>query len=171
MSLWWLWLALAFAEEPSCAEVALPDAPEAMSVAWVSPVAKRVGRNGTVQVVSTAALRSWVAREGEGSIARMLQQLGLRSRAAEPKKRWKVVVFDVVSQDLCRPVVGHEEPVNLAGVVSCSERASQPDRTQGGCGYTTDRATGEMGMEVFQGRWAELARNGFCVLPAERFVQ
>jgi hypothetical protein len=142
-----------------------------MSVVWVSPVAKEVGRNGTVAVVSTSELRGWVAREGEGSIGRMLQRLGLRKRDNEPKKRWKVVVFDVDVADLCRPVVGHEEPANLAGVVSCTERASKPDKSHAGCGYTTDRATGEMGLVVFDADWANLARNGFCVLPAERFVQ
>ena len=54
--------------------------------------------------------RPGVASEGGGSVARMLQHLGLRGSAKEPKKRWKVVIFDAEPGDLCRPVAGHDDP-------------------------------------------------------------
>lgn len=166
----WLGLALA-ADPPTCENVELPAAPAALSVAWVSPVGRTVGRKASVMVVPTRELRGWVGREAHGSTARMLQRLGLRGSPREPKKRWKVVIFDAEPGDLCRPVVGHEEPAVVSGMLTCTPRQSKVAKGQSGCGYTTDRASGEMGLEQFRGTWEDLARNGFCVLPAERFVE
>ena len=159
------------AEPPSCDEMSWPEPAEMLSVAWVSPVGQTVGRRGTVDVVATADLKSFVAEEAKGSVGRMLQHLGLRKRARDPARRYKVVVFDVRRADLCRPVVGYENPAALNGVASCTPRASKPDSDSTGCGYTVDRGSGEPGLVEYQAEWADLARNGFCVLPAERFVQ
>jgi hypothetical protein len=166
----WLGVALA-ADPPSCTDVSWPKPSEVVSVAWVSPVGQTVGRHGAVTVVETAELRSFVAGEGRGSIGRMLQRIGLRKRSADPKKLYKIVIFDVRRDDLCRPVAGHDKPVALEGLVSCPERASKPSAGHSGCGYTIDRQTGETGVREYQADWSDLARNGFCVLPAARFVQ
>ena len=50
-------------------------------------------------------------------------------------------------------------------------KRSKPDSDSTGCGYTVDRASGDPGLVQFRAEWDDLARNGFCVLPAERFVQ
>jgi len=169
---WLLTLALALAGEPvTCEEQSWPEPDEVLSVAWVSPVGQTVGRRGTVEVVPTADLKAFVAAESKDSVGRMLQRLGMRKKARDPVKRFKVVVFDVRRVDLCRPVQGYENPAALDGVASCTPKASKPDSDSSGCGYTVDRATGEPGLLEYQAEWADLARNGFCVLPAERFVQ
>ncbi len=167
--IWLLSLALA-ADPPACESVQLPEVESSISVAWVSKVGKTVGRNGEITVVPTAELRTWVAAESRGSVGRMLQRLGLRGRPSDPKSLWKVVVFDALPSDLCRPVAGHEDPVAIGGLVSCKAGKSKPSAGQTGCGRTVDRATGQPGPVQFRGSWADVARNGFCVLPAERFV-
>ena len=165
-------LALALGAEPvSCTDKSWPEPEEVLSVAWVSPVAQTVGRNGSVEVVPTADLKAFVQAESKGSVGRMLQRLGMRKKAKEPNKRFKVVIFDVRRADLCRPVSGYENPAALDGVASCPPRESKADSDSTGCGYTVDRASGDPGLVQFRAEWDDLARNGFCVLPAERFVQ
>ena len=39
-----------------------------------------------------------------------------------------------------------------------------------GCGATVDRATDGAGLPMYGATWATLAADGFCVLPAARFV-
>ncbi len=167
-----LWGALAWAgEAPDCSQAAFDELSEAVSVAWVSPSGRTVGRRGRLSVVRTAELRGWLAEQERPTVGRMLQRLGLRRRERTPRRPWKVVIFDVEPQDLCRPVAGYPDPVAMAGLVTCAPRASRPRAGQTGCGHTVDRATGGEGLEQYQGQWADLARNGFCVLPAERFVE
>ncbi len=164
----WIWLYLAFAADPvSCSEASLETPQQALSVAWVSPVGQAVKRNARVQVVPTADLRSFLATEGDGSVGRMLRRLGMRKRASDPNKRYKVTVFDVSAADLCRPL-DSEDGAALAGVRTC-DRAQLGGHTNG-CGTTVDHATGKAGLSLYQASWGDLARNGFCVLPAERFV-
>lgn len=136
-----LLLGVALASEPVCGGLTAPG--ETLSVAWVSPLGQRVGPRGTVEVVRTRDLRAALQDRAGGQLGRMLQLLGLRRSAAPPSRRWKVTVFDVRGADLCRP---------------------------SGCGFTVDRADGSRGLEIFRVRWADAARDGFCVLPAQRFV-
>lgn len=158
------------AEPPVCGDAALPTPPDTLSVAWVSPLRKRA-RGGTwLALVPTADLRTFVRAEGGGSVARMLQRVGLRERSKEPRRRYKVVVFDVRASDLCRPLVGGVEGELHHGVRACDERRSDPDRATAGCGFTIDRATGAEGSPLYRARWNDVAGAGFCVLPAERFV-
>ena len=164
----WMLLALAGAAEPiSCNEVSLPSPEQALSVAWVSPVGQAVKRNARVQVVSTADLRSFLVTRGDGTVGRMLRVLGMRKRDGDPNKRYKVTVFDVSSAELCRPL-DSEDGGALAGVRTCIK--TQLGGHTNGCGTTNDHQTGDPGLVLYQGSWADLARNGFCVLPAERFV-
>ena len=53
---------------------------------------------------------------------------------------------------------------------ACVERLARPSSDADACGHAVDRATDQPGVEVFRARWRDLAREGFCVLPAERFV-
>lgn len=163
----WLLAGIA-AAQPAC-DVALTAPTAELSVAWVSPLRQKVGRRGWLEVVRTAELRREVASQNR-SVGRMLQLLGLRKRGTEPGRRWKVTIFDVRGADLCRPLAGYEEPATVEGVATCPGRLGRPTRTYSGCGWTTDLADGAPGLETFRIRWEDAARNGFCVLPAERFV-
>jgi hypothetical protein len=78
--------------------------------------------------------------EDPTSVARMLQRLGLRKSDREPHRRYKVVVFDAHTDDLT------------------------------GCGFTTDLRTEGQGLPLYGSTWSALAADGFCVLPADRFV-
>ncbi|NCG17843.1 MAG: hypothetical protein GWP91_02380 [Rhodobacterales bacterium] len=164
----WMWLALAGAAEPvSCNEVSLPSPEQALSVAWVSPAGQSVKRNARVQVVSTAELRRFMVTHEDRTVGRMLRVLGMRKRDGDPNKRYKVTVFDVSSAELCRPLDSEDGAV-LAGIRTCDK--TNLGRHTNGCGTTVDHQTGDAGLVLYQGTWADLARNGFCVLPAQRFV-
>jgi hypothetical protein len=54
-------------------------------------------------------------------------------------------------------------------VPSCPESTTRFKEAHDGCGTLVDRAGGE-GPTVYRARWRDVVRNGFCVLPAERFV-
>ncbi len=139
---------------------------ERLSAVWVSPLARAVGNKASLPVVPTAELRAWIDRE-QPDLARLLQHLGLRRSDRTPKKRWKVTVFEVDAADLCRPVT---EGVAVPDLTACSPRQASVGRRATGCGYTTDLADDERGADVFRVSWADAARSGFCVLPAERFL-
>lgn len=161
-----LLLGVALASDPVCEGLTAPG--DALSVAWVSPLGQRVGPRGVIDVVRTRDLREALQGRAGGRLGRMLQLLGLRRSATTPSRRWKVTVFDVRGADLCRPIADLEAPVTLEGATSCAR-----DRTRGqtdGCGFTVDRADGSRGLETFRVRWEDAARDGFCVLPAQRFV-
>jgi len=100
----------------------------------------------------------------------MLQVLGLRRTDRDPRRRYKVTIFDVVTTGLCRPLAGYEDPAAVEGMVTCPEKLGKETDRYDGCGFTTDLATGATGLELYGARWNDVARNGFCVLPAERFV-
>lgn len=161
-----LWLlGVAFAQEP-CAE-ALTTPPERLAVAWVSPVRQRTGRRGMVRVVQSAELQAWVTAN-RPTVGRLLQHVGERKRSKEPRGRYKVVVFDVSRDLLCRPLDGIEGGTLVDGVVAC-DRARSNGR-YGGCGVATDLATGKRGPEVYEIAWRDAAARGFCVVPAQRYV-
>lgn len=162
-------MGLTWAQELSCdTELAAP--PEALSVAWVSPLGKKVGKNGWLTLTPTQQLRSWARAEADGSVARLLQRMGLRKRSKEPKKAYKVVIFDVRAEQLCRPLGDREGGEEAFGMVSCPEKATRYREANDGCGTLADAAGGE-GPVVYRARWRDVVRNGFCVLPAERFLQ
>jgi len=160
-------MALAAAEDAPRCDDAHEAPPDALSVAWVSRLGARARAGSWLAVVPTADLRA--ATTG-GSVARLLQVTGHRRSSREPRRRYKVVVFDVSSDQLCRPVSGVPTGQPAAGVIACDERRSQPSRSATGCGHTVDRSTGGTGVPAYASRWSDLAGNGFCVLPAERFV-
>jgi len=140
-------------------------------VAWVSPLGKKVGKNGWLTLTPTQDLRSWARAEAGGSVARLLQRVGLRKRSKEPKRSYKVVVFDVRAEQLCRPLGDREGGEEAFGMVSCPERATRFKERSDDCGTLEDRATGGAGPVVYRARWRDVVRNGFCVLPAERFLE
>ena len=80
------------------------------------------------------------AAAADASLARTLQRLGMRRSSREPDRRYKVVVFEATT-----------------------------DRLHG-CGTTLDHATDGAGLPLYGATWETLAADGFCVLPAARFV-
>ena len=158
----WLAAMVGAALASSCDPEALSPPPETLSVAWVSPLPRRA--HGWLEVVRTRD----AARQGD--VGRMLQALGRRRKDTAPRRRYKVVVFDVSATALCRGVAGVEEGAVVGGVRACADRLTRSTRSTDGCGHVVDRADDSAGVEVFRARWRDLAREGFCVLPAERFV-
>lgn len=137
---------------------------DSISVAWVSPVRDRAAAGTWLWVVPTQKLRAFAADHPDG---RVLQWLGLRKKDKEPRRRWKVVVFDAVPAQLCRPV-SDGGLGDVAGVARCDDRQSpDPDEEQA-CGQRLDRASGKPSVDAYRAQWSNLATNGFCVLPLER---
>ena len=40
-----------------------------------------------------------------------------------------------------------------------------------GCGYSRDTGSGSRGLDVLRVRWEDAAREGFCVMPLDRFLE
>lgn len=165
-----LWLALGLAWGQATCEGLEPLRGDRLAVAWVSPLGAHAFGSTWLEVVPAANLRGWLDEEGP-RVGRMLQGLGVRRRESDPKRPWKVTVFEVDVADLCRPLLDVEEGQMIDGMLSCPERLGRSHGGRSGCGYTVDRGTGERALDTFRIRWRDAARAGFCVLPAERFVR
>ena len=146
-----------------CAELSQPR--DTLAVAWVSPVRRQVVASAWLEVVSNRDLTALVTREKAG-VGRILQALGMRRRSGDPKRRYKIVVFEVDRGILCRPLANVAEGSTVEGVRVCSQALS---RRGPECGYSMDRATKSKGLDVYRVRWKDAARNGFCVIPAHRY--
>jgi hypothetical protein len=156
------WLGLAEAGE--CASLNEPK--QTLSVAWVSPVRRQVLGSRWLRVSANRDLSALV-RNQQAGVGRMLQALELRRRKKDPRRRYKVVVFEVDRGILCRPLEDQAEGTTVSGVRTCPAGLSKQGPA---CGYTTDHATHQRGLEVYRVRWRDAARNGFCVIPAARYV-
>lgn len=169
----WLVVAAAWAVESGESCPVLSALPANTQVAWVSPVRKRVGLNSRISVVRTAELRALAKTRG-GDPAEVLQALGLVGRRGVVRRDYKVVVFDVRAEWLCRPIEGEEGTVE-AGLARCPTGwQDRPMGTRGaawsGCGYLLDTETGVRTLDVFAVSWELASSQGFCVLPLERFL-
>ena len=156
-------------DAPACAEVA--PVPDQLQVAWVSRLPARASAHQRLQVVRVADLRKLSEQRGRDPTA-VLQALGLAGRKAHG--RWKVILFDVKKDWLCRPAVG--DPANdLVGLDLCEEKWQKPGpgtraRSFSGCGYLEDTQTGQRTLDVYRVEWGTAVTWGFCVLPLERFL-
>lgn len=159
----WL-VATALAQD--CAKLEPP--PEHLAVAWVSPVRQSAHGGTWLPVIPAADLRAFVRAESPGT-GRLLQALGVRKKTKDPKRRYKVTIFDLTSADLCRGIEGTEEGYVVDGVAACG-RLDRETSTYSGCGYTTDRADGKRGFDLYRVQWKTAAARGFCVLPLERYL-
>ncbi len=159
-------------DEGSC--MALGAVPDAVQVAWVSPVAKTVGARSWLDVVRVSDLRALLNGKGVTRV-RLLQALGLagaRGKGRAVKRDYKVTIFDVRSSWLCRPMRGGTADKVVEGVAVCaSGQQKGARRAFTGCGYTRDTVTGGRGLDVFKVRWRDASSGGFCVLPLERFMK
>lgn len=152
----------------SC-DVDFPAPRDTSAVAWISPMRKTVGAKSRLRVVPVDALRE-AAKKGPLTPGRALQIVGERKKARNPSRPWKVTVFQASSGALCRPVEGQPETAFVQGLPVCSRSESRSSRRQTPCGTTLDRARSRGGVELFYASWRDLAPQGFCVLPLERFL-
>lgn len=163
-----LLVALAGASEP-CPDMPEPP-PERLSVAWISPLRKQTNNDRLLHVVPTRDLAAWVTEHPGATPGDLLRYVGMRKRDKEPKRRFKVVIFETVAGALCRPILELEEGTPFAGLPACPGGTQPKGRDYPMCGYTVDHNTGREGAEVYQARWRDLAAHGFCVIPIERFL-
>jgi hypothetical protein len=167
-----LLLGATFAQEheavPACPELAPP--PAHLQVAWVSPVRKRVRGRTTLSVVRVAELRTFIQADG-ADLPRALQVMGVIGSRGKVRRRYKITLFDVSAEQLCRPVEHTLEGEDSDGLPACGGGRQEGLRHATGCGTTTDTATGGAGLDVYRVFWREAARSGFCVMPLERFLE
>lgn len=162
-----VWLAAAAMGSDACSE-ALAELPEDLSVAWVAPVGRKVGVGGWVDVFRTSDLRRWAEESSEPTLGRLLQDLGRRRSNRDPRTPYVVTVFDVPRDALCRPLA--DEHLDRATTVPPCEKPGSEAR-KSPCGYTENKVTGQPGLPTFRVRWRDAAAQGFCVLPAARFLE
>ena len=148
--------------------------PSTLQVAWVSPIREGVGLSGVLDVVRTSDLRALVLAEKREPAA-VLRAIGLLGRRQRVRRDYKVTLFDVKSEWLCRPSEGPPGE-DHAGVPRCEERLQRRGRdlrrsAWTDCGYLTDTADGDRSLDLFRVRWRDAIAGGFCVLPLERFMQ
>lgn len=166
MGLIWLLLTAALAQDPVCDE-SFEVPPDVLSVAWITPVRRGARANTWMEVVRTSDLRDWLRDHPEADLGRTLQHLGLRKKGTPPRRLYKITLFEARAADLCRPIdMGDGAPPFLDGVLLCEGHTRRWTR----CGYATDRATGERGPDVYRIQWKTASVRGFCVLPAQRFL-
>jgi len=170
-----LFMMVSMAYGQNCAETkALP---ESLQVAWISPASKTVGMNGWIEAVRVADLRAWVRDHGEDKI-RLLKGLGMvgpRGGRWAAKRAYKVTIFDVKREWLCRPIAATEPGTVKQGVTVCEEKQQKAlwGHKKGftGCGYIEDTQSSDRSLDVVRLRWADASSWGFCVLPLERFIE
>ena len=163
--------AIAFGQAtPSC-EGDFGAVPDTLSVAWISPVSQRVGAGRSLWVVESLDLRKWLTENPHAGIGRTLQHLGMRKRSKDPKRRYKIAIFEVPKSEICRPLAGYPEGAEESGLAVCDARKSKATSKYTGCGYITDRGDASRSLDVYRVEWRDASRNGFCVIPATRFLK
>lgn len=163
--MWMLLLALGTAQE--CA-TDLPAITTDASVVWVSRNGKRARGNEVLAVTPTSEVRRWIASQDRATIGGLLRHLGLRKRKKEPRRRFKVVVFDADRATMCRPMEAEAPGTLIGGLPVCEPNLSKATRQHDGCGRSND--PDGRGTPLIRATWADLSAAGFCVLPAARFL-
>lgn len=158
--------ALAFGQECS---LDLPTVRSDTSMAWVSRTGDHARGGEYLWVTPTGELSAWIGRQDRATLGGLLRHLGLRRRKSEPKRHYKVVVFDATHASLCRPIEGEAPGAEISGVVTCETNLSRSNRQHDGCGRSRD--PNGNGAVLFRATWRDLSANGFCVLPANRFIE
>ena len=150
--------------------------PESLQVAWISPASKTVGMNGWIEAVRVSDLRAWIRDNGKDKV-RLLRGLGMvgpRGGRWAAKRPYKVTIFDVKREWLCRPIEEMEPGTVKSGVTVCEAKQQRGlwghKKGYTGCGYIEDTQTSRRSLDVVRLRWADASSWGFCVLPLERFI-
>ena len=137
--------------------------PDTVQLVWISPSRRQVRRGQTIEVVRVDELASFVHTQSADT-ERVLQVLDMawHNPGWRARRPHKVVIFEVDTERLCRPLSDAAEGELVEGVAACGS---------GHCGRSRDRLTGEPGFEVFEISWRDAARSGFCVIPLELYLQ
>jgi hypothetical protein len=149
--------------------------PTSTQVAWISRRSRRVPSGKVIEVVRVSDLRTWL-RENAADETRLIQGLGMAPRKGGFAARYayKVTIFDVQADWLCRPIPDGEDGSDSLGVAVCGDSDAKPlgHHKPGytGCGYSLDTAASNRGLDVFRIRWSEASAWGFCVMPLDRFI-
>lgn len=169
-------IAVSDADATECASVA--SLPQAVQIAWVSPVQEQARPKETIEVVQLQDLQRWMDAE-QADAKQVLHHLGMlpkRSRRTIDPDAYKIVIFDVETDSLCRSVALSEDSTTLVieGLSACTERA-KPAKLYSrygytGCGYTWDTQSQSKGLDVYRISWQDASKWGFCVLPLSRFL-
>jgi hypothetical protein len=150
--------------------------PSSLQVAWISPVGRTARPGKALEVVRVQELRGWIRANGTEQ-DQVLAALGMLERGESAADvGYKITIFDVQSDWLCRPLADAEPGSDVAGVAACMERGDRHtdrDHRDGftGCGYTLNTYSSSRGIDVFRVPWSDASAWGFCVMPLERFLQ
>lgn len=136
-----------------------PIAGDTVAVAWVSPVKKRVGGKTYIDVIPVVPLR----HADFQTVGELVHGLGQKKHKTAPRKPYKVTIFEVDPRVLCRPLDGVEPGERVAGVPACESARTTGKSDGSGCYEVSD-------LPVFRIRWRDASVRGFCILPAQRFV-
>ena len=148
--------------------------PDVTQVAWISPLNDSAGANTWLEVVRVSDLRAWIHAKGKDPNA-VLHAVGMagRKETIDKEDLYKITIFDVKKEWLCRPIDG-EEGVTVSGVPICENREQRGLRGYKdgftGCGYSLDTASSVRGLDVFRVQWSAASTLGFCTMPLERFL-
>jgi len=173
-----LFFAIVASEASECSTVS--SVPEALQVAWISPVGDQARSKELIEVVQLQSLQQWIDTE-QADAKQVLHHLGMlpkRSRRTIDPNDYKIVIFDVESVSLCRSIdldeASSEGTAEIEGLNVCTERA-KPAKLYSrfgytGCGYTWDTQAQSRGIDVYRTTWEAASKWGFCVLPLSRFL-
>ena len=168
-------MGLAIANEPVCGSLSEP--PELFQVAWIAPVTERAWSSEHIEVVRLVDFRTWV-REEEADAKSVLHAVGMLSEQSQSEilaNDYKITVFDVKSDWLCRPIKSFEEGELRAGIPIChtkEQRWATWTRRHGftGCGTIQNTASEGPQFEVFRIPWGQAITWGFTTMPLDRFL-
>ena len=163
-----LFLSIVMSEASECSGVS--PLPEAIQIAWVSPVQEQARSKEMIEVVHLQSLQQWMDTE-EASAKQVLHHLGMlpkRSRRTIDPDEYKIVIFDVESTSLCRPIDLVEESTveSIEGLSVCSQRSKPLMYSRygyTGCGFTWNTQSQSRGLDVYRISWQEASKWGFCV--------
>lgn len=166
----WLLLTQIAAADSTCASV--DPVASRTQVVWFSPNWESSGSRRALEVYELTDVQAWIERTGPNK-TRLLQKLGqIGSRGWWGGwVEWKVVIFDVESSSLCRPIRDGVEGELIGGVRVCEPRLNRGGARFTGCGYSKDTLTGGRGLDQFRIPWSVASQWGFCVMPLERLLQ
>lgn len=152
--------------------------PESLQVAWISPINDTARPQEYIEVVRVRDLRTWI-RTNSADPVTVLQANGMLTRKAADEaldQEYKITIFDVQREWLCRPVMDVAPGTDINDVPACQESEQRPANRHHrpgftGCGYTLHTGASVRGLDVFRIPWQEASAWGFCVMPLDRFLE
>ena len=151
--------------------------PKSLQIAWISPVKDQVWLEENIEVIRLQDLQVWLHKE-DANAKELLHQMGMlskRSRREIDPTDYKITIFDVEQEWLCRPITEEPEGSIVQGVTVCEAKESKPSKHYTrygftGCGYSFNTQREDRGFDVYRINWSDAATWGFCVMPLDRFL-